>query len=663
MTVEKITAADPEARSADVIGDNVSHLAELFPEVMVEGKIDFDVLRQLLGDRVDDGQEKYGLNWHGKRRARQLALTPSTGTLRPCPDESVDWDTTQNLMIEGDNLEVLKLLQKSYAGKVKVIYIDPPYNTGNDFVYPDNFQDSIRNYLDLTGQVDSEGKKLSTNAESSGRFHTDWLNMMHPRLRLARDLLREDGVLFVSLDDTELGSLGFMLNELFGEENFVGRFVWRKKYTLSFRDDYMIPIHEYIVCYRRGSGLVLGDPRWESEDTTSVNPIFKSQNSRSVKTIRKGALLAGGGNTTIGPGPVKLPSQQIEFLQAASFKDGVLVADVQVEAGFAVGQEKLDRCQVEMSRKGAAYVVNEDTETWIRPISILFDYTKDDADFIYGQYQARRVVSTRQASSELAALLADGVFDNPKPTALLTYLVSVVSHEPGDIVLDFFAGSGTTAHAVMLHNQTSGSDWRYVLVQLPEPIPLSNGKPSAASLFCDGIARPRTLSELTKERLRRAATGIGKASHGRRGDTGFRVFKLDSSNIATWDPDASDLATSFDDHIEHLKADRTEEDVLFEVLLKLGLELTVPIETRAVTGKQVHSVGAGTLMMCLATSVELGEVEPLATGIIDWHRALGPGGDTTVVFRDDAFADDVTKTNLVETLVQHGFARKNIRSL
>ena len=214
--MQKLTADDPETQSADIVAGNIEQLQTLFPEAFTEGKVDFEVLKQLLGGAVDEREEKYGLNWHGKRRARQLALTPSTGTLRPCPEESVDWDTTQNLMIEGDNLEVLKLMQKSYAGKVKLIYIDPPYNTGKDFVYPDAFQDNIRNYLELTGQIDG-GRKISSNTESSGRFHTDWLNMMYPRLKLAQQLLTNDGVILVSIDEHEVTNLALVLNEIFGE--------------------------------------------------------------------------------------------------------------------------------------------------------------------------------------------------------------------------------------------------------------------------------------------------------------------------------------------------------------------------------------------------------------------------------------------------------------
>jgi adenine-specific DNA-methyltransferase len=226
--VKPITADDPLAQSENIVADNIEQIKALFPEAFTEGKIDFEVLKQLLGGAVDDGEEKYGLNWHGKRQARRLALTPSNGTLRPCPEESVDWDTTQNLMIEGDNLEVLKLLQKSYTGKVKLIYIDPPYNTGKDFVYPDNYKDSIKNYLELTGQVEG-GQKIGTNVESSGRFHTDWLNMMYPRIRLAKDLLRDDGVLIASVDDGELDNLRMVCAEVFGEENLIVQVIWRKR--------------------------------------------------------------------------------------------------------------------------------------------------------------------------------------------------------------------------------------------------------------------------------------------------------------------------------------------------------------------------------------------------------------------------------------------------
>ena len=257
--MKKLTANDPETKSPDLAAENVARLRALFPELVTEGAdgvaVNLDVLKQLVGDRaVTDAEEKYGLNWHGKRRARQLALTPSTGTLRPCPEDSVDWDTTQNLMIEGDNLEVLKLLQKSYAGKVKLIYIDPPYNTGKDFVYPDNFQDNIKNYLELTGQTGEGGKKLSSNTEASGRFHTDWLNMMYPRLKLALNLLRKDGVILISIDDHEIENLRRICNEVFGEENFVANMIWEKGRK---NDAKLVSVgHEYVLIFAKSLGYL-----------------------------------------------------------------------------------------------------------------------------------------------------------------------------------------------------------------------------------------------------------------------------------------------------------------------------------------------------------------------------------------------------------------------
>lgn len=253
--MKKLTAADAETRSADLVAENVERLKALFPEIVTEGPhgaaVNVDVLKALIGDQtVTDADEKFGLTWHGKRRARQVALTPSTGTLRPCPEDSVDWDTTQNLMIEGDNLEVLKLLQKSYAGKVKLIYIDPPYNTGKDFVYPDNFQDSIRNYLELTGQLEG-GTKISSNTEASGRFHTDWLNMMYPRLKLAKNLLTENGLIFLSCDDAELVDVTCALNEIFGEENFVAQLIWKKSYGGGAKVKHVVVLHDYVLCFAR----------------------------------------------------------------------------------------------------------------------------------------------------------------------------------------------------------------------------------------------------------------------------------------------------------------------------------------------------------------------------------------------------------------------------
>ena len=652
--MDKITATDPESHSEDLIGDNVKRLATLFPDAMVEGKVDFDVLKQLLGDTIDGENEKYGLTWHGKRRARQLALTPSTGTLRPCPDESVDWNSTQNLMIEGDNLEVLKLLQKSYAGKVKLIYIDPPYNTGKDFVYPDNFQDSIQSYLEITRQVDAGGTKLSTNLEASGRFHTAWLNMMYPRLRLARELLTEDGVLFVSIDDHEADHLRELLREVFHDENFLVTLIWNKQH--SQQQGIFKQYHEYVVVVSRdasalgniqgGDGEIdagalkkvsAGNPkseftfpagvRFEATDGFELTGTYGE--SEKVEVI-SGRMRCLGGKTTE---PVTLSAGWTQKNQMASWFRGEETLD-------SKGQRVLE---FYFSSSGKLKCRKERAS--ITPPSILPPYG---------------MVS--EQTEYLRELMGGVVFATPKPVQMLRDFISWFTSER-DIVMDFFAGSGTTGEALLRCEAEGLRGRRYLLVQLPEPLDVDDPAQREAAEYCDGLGVRRRITELTKERLRRAGVRVRSEYKTFGGDLGFRVFKLDSSNIAEWDPDTKDVAGSLDEHIDHLKTDRSETDILFELLLKLGLELTVPIETRVIAGKQVHSVGAGTLMVCLAASVALPEIEELATGMIEWHQALAPGGDTTVVFRDDAFADDVAKTNLVETLVQHGFARKNIRSL
>ena len=276
--MKKITAGDSASRSPDLIAENLEQMKALFPEAFTEGRVDFEVLKQLLGGTVDEREEKYGLNWYGKRQARQLALRPSTGTLRPCPEDSVDWDTTQNLMIEGDNLEVLKLLQKSYAGKVKLIYIDPPYNTGQDFIYPDNFRDSIRNYLELTAQADGDNHRLSTNTETSGRFHTDWLNMMYPRLKLARNLLRPDGSIFLSIDDNEVANCRLMCDDVFGQENFVAEIVWE---GANKNDARQIGVcHEYVLVYARLREQLERDWSIEKEGVEAVTKEIERLRSR-----------------------------------------------------------------------------------------------------------------------------------------------------------------------------------------------------------------------------------------------------------------------------------------------------------------------------------------------------------------------------------------------
>ncbi len=608
-TIEKLAVGDPDTQSADLVDGNIERLREIFPEAFTEGRVDFEVLRQLLGDHVEDGEERFGLNWKGKRAARRLALTPSTGTLRPAPEESVDWDTTQHLMIEGDNLEVLKLLQKSYAGKVKLIYIDPPYNTGGDFIYADSFQDSIGRYLELTGQSSANGEKAVSTPEAAGRFHTAWLTMMYPRLLVARDLLAQNGVLFVSIDDNEHHNLRHVLDEVFGPENFVGAVAW--KHTAQSKNDerYFARQYNTLLVYRRSEGA--GPFRLERTDAHNVNYGNPDDDPR-------GPWRSGD---TRSPNP--RPSLRFDIPTPS----GKTIAPPPNGWRWSATtiQEKIDSGEI---------IFSADETRIIRKI-----YLADQEGRVpENLWPTEDVGGTRDANRELQDIFGSAIFDTPKPTLLIRRMLELAT-EPDEsaVVLDFFAGSGATGHAVLLQNNEDEGDRRFVLVQLPEATDLEEFP---------------TIAEITKARLALAGEKIREANPMLTGDLGFRVFKLDSSNIREWDPQPEDLEAALELSVENLKADRTEQDILYELLLKRGIELTVPIETREIAGKPVHNIGAGTLFACLATPIERADAEPLAEGIAKWRDELDPAGEVRVIFRDSAFVDDVAKTNLAEILKQ-----------
>ena len=635
--MKKLTANDPETHSTNVIAENTEHLKTLFPEVFTEGKVDFEVLKQLLGGAIDEREEKYSLNWHGKRQARQLALTPSTGTLRPCPEESVDWNTTQNLMIEGDNLEVLKLLQKSYAGKVKLIYIDPPYNTGNDFVYPDDYRDNIKNYLELTGQIDSEKRKLSSNTEASGRFHTDWLNMMYPRLRLARNLLRNDGVIFVSIDDTEQGNLRTILSEIFGEENFQADISWQKRYTRSNNTVDFTTVVEHLLVYSKNEEF-------------SVNLL--------ERTPEADARYSNPDNDPRGP------------WKGASFLNP------------ATPQQRRNLCYP-IKNPNTGQVTNPSTNAWRRSAEEFERLMNEDRLYwgVKGDQpiptikmflsEARRITpinfwehgyagNTDDGTRELKAILGEKVFDNPKPVQLIRRILEHGS-DSESIVLDFFAGSGTTGHAVITQNASDGGKRRFILVQLPEPLCPEDKREQVAANYCNRIDKPQTIAEITKERLRRVADSIKSNGSMFSDDVGFRAFKLDSSNIREWSSKRENLEQSLIDSVEHLKSDRTEDDVVFELVLKLGLDLCKPLIKRNIAGKEVYGLDDGSLFVCLAPKLMCEDIDELAQGLIEWYRSLEFPGECVCIFRDAAFANDVVKVNLAAILEQSGL--KSLRSL
>lgn len=656
--MQKLTAQDPQTKSADLVTENVQHLKEVFPEAFVEGKVDFEVLKHLLGAAVDEKEEKYGLNWHGKRKARQIALTPSTGTLRPAPEDSVDWDTTRNLMIEGDNLEVLKLLQKSYAGKVKLIYIDPPYNTGKDFVYPDSFQDNIKNYLELTGQTDGTGQKLSSNTEASGRFHTDWLNMMYPRLKLARNLLKDSGVIAISIGQDELANLLHMAFEIYGEENLV-TICSRVMKTGGQKGVHFSPCVDYIAIFAKN--ILELAPFRDAISQNVVDKVYtkvaesgprKGQNYRSMGLYQ--AMLDKRANQRFY---IECPDGELVIPPGNSFptelKEG---AQITPNDGDGVWRWTYARYEREQKEDNIEFIKSERTSlvksdgsqaSWNVYYKIWLNDRLEDGQ-LPGNILEK--FESRHSSAELKAL--DIPFDFAKPSTLIKFLMTVCGVKEGEITLDFFAGSGSTGHAALELSAETSQNRPFICIQLPEHTKAESEERKAGF---------KAISEITIERLKRVGKELIKENPDSSSDKGFRIFRLASSNIQAWEPDSKNLAQTLEESVDHLKTDRTEQDILFELLLKLGIDLTIPVETQVVASHTVRSVGAGTLLVCLSPKIERKDAEPLALGIVKWHKTLTPAGETQAVFRDSAFADDVTKTNLAAILQQHGL--ENVRSL
>ncbi|MCG7877507.1 MAG: site-specific DNA-methyltransferase [Candidatus Thiodiazotropha endolucinida] len=632
--MEKMTEKD--GCSLDMVNENLQALKAIFPDAFTEDGVDFNALRQLLGDDIAEGEEKYGLNWHGKKKARQIALTPSTGTLRPCKDESVDWDTTQNLFIEGDNLEVLKLLQKSYAGKVKMIYIDPPYNTGNEFIYPDKYQDNLDTYLQYAGLKDEEGVvtssevRIERNSVNSGRYHTNWLNMMYPRIKLARSLLREDGSLWMSIDDNELGNLLDIGKSIFGDENFIACFVWHKRKSRENRKVFSVS-HDYVLCFSKN--------KESFEATRKLLPLTEEARSRysNPDSDPRGEWQSVSLNAQAGHGT---PAQFYDITTPSG-----RVVSLPSGRCWAVTKERLN----ELISDNRVWFGKDGSNV---PRQKIFLSEQEVGLTPHTLWSADEIGTTDTAKRSLNELF-DGVtvFDTPKPTGLMERIIQIADDREG-IFLDFFAGSSATAHAVCNVNVEDAGKRSYIMVQLPEPCD------EKSEAYKNGY---QTIAEIAKERIRRVAKSVRENDPEYSGDLGFKVFKLDSSNIIAWNPDRTDIESTLLNHTKHLMDGRSEEDVLYELLLKRGVDLTVPIEEKNVIGKSIYSIGYGVLFACLNETLSREEVEPLAQGIVDWHTELAPASDTQVVFRDSAFADDVSKTNMTAILEQHGIA--HVRSL
>lgn len=648
--MEKITNGHPLTQSPDFVKENLETLKKLFPTIVKEGKIDIEELQALLGNEVETEDEYYRFTWAGKSMARKEANKPSTGTLRPNKTDSKDWDTTQNIFIEGDNLEALKLLQKSYNGKIKVVCIDPPYNTGGDFVYKDNYADNLKNYLNNTGQLDEEGKKKNTNNESDGRYHSNWLNMMYPRLKLARNLMTEDGVIFISIDDNEVSNLKKICDEIFGEDNFVAKFI--HKNNSSKNQSKLVSVStEYFLCYAKSKQL-LNNYQWriEKKGASDIAKKFKelanlgldleeigleikemykrpkfSHLSRWNKVDEKGVFKDADLSREGG-------SKNYTIINPITSKECKIP-----ERGWGKSYEELIRLQ----KEDLIWYGDENTPPGQK------DYiTEDDVSVPDNFWYYDNSIDTREIKKMFGVL----IFENPKPQEMIQNILSLHSKND-DIVLDFFAGSGTTAISLLKLNSEDREKRKFICIQLPE---LIDPKSEAHKLGY------MTIADITKNRIKKAGDKIIAEigddlfnAGGSKLDIGFRAFKLDSSNINSWDGSLENLESNLLNSVNNIKENRTEEDVLYEILLKYGLDLTLPIEEKIIAGKTVYNVGMGSLFICLANDI----TTAVAEGIGAWKKEQDPA-TCRVLFKDNGFTD-VEKTNSIQVLKHYGIDEVN----
>lgn len=607
-------------KSLDLLEKNIDIIQKTFPEVMteeefngkVERKIDFDKLRFLLGDDVSGREERYELRWNGKNDAIRFAQTPSNGTLRPDKESSRNWDDTENLYIEGDNLEVLKLLQKSYFGKIKMIYIDPPYNTGKDFVYKDDFKDKTKKYLEQTGQ------SAVVNTESNGRYHTDWLNMMYPRLKVARNLLKDDGVIFISIDDNEVHNLRKICDEIFGEDNFISNICHKNRDGVS-NDKIISSNHNHILFYAKNYSII--HSQRDEYGIKRTEEDFKNYNKDDFDG--KGPYTL---NPVTGPGGAMKGNPYYEVLEIKNY--------------WRFGKERMEK----MIKEGIVVKINNNL------------YQKTYKSNMIGKKKGATtwwdsVGTTASGSKEIKKLFNKTVFDYSKPTSLLEYIINYCKEGKDDIVMDFFSGSATTAHAVMQLNAEDGGNRKFIMVQLPEITP---EKSEARKAGYENIC------EIGKERIRRAGDMIVNENKDKEGiedlDIGFKVFKLDSSNIKEWDPDYENLEYSLFERQDIIKMGRTNEDLLYEIIIKMGIELTVGIEEIKFGEKTIYNIGMGALLICLEDEI----TEDLVAEIPN-HKSIIDEMDTKVVFKESGFRSDSAKMNAIQKLKQFGIT--DVRSV
>ncbi|MDR3290731.1 MAG: site-specific DNA-methyltransferase [Methanobrevibacter sp.] len=652
-----------DGKSKNILEDNINKLKELFPEILTEDKIDFDKLKSVLTNEVDESPERYNFTWAGKSKSIAEAQKPSTGTLRPCKEESKDWDTTKNLYIEGDNLEVLKLLQKSYYDKIKMIYIDPPYNTGKDFIYPDSYKDNLENYLKMTGQVsnlekrENNGFKLSTNTETSGRFHTTWLNMMYPRLKLARNLLTDDGIIFISIDDNEQSNLKKICDEIFGESNFLGEIICLKGNAQNDAQNIQ-QNHDYALCYKKTNGELFLNIRTKKE-------VFKESNDYYYEGS---PLVTGGVGGTLNARPnlgytiyynpktkekIAIPDYNLELAkisndEAEVYEDKKELLEknyIKIRAPKKGPQLGCWTWALDKFNKEKDSILIKKTKNAYTPIKKVFVNEKDvyemKGHFYYNFIRKSPLKSFVEISSALGTKETSDLFDKhkffdfPKATKLIEYFFKC-SISMDDTILDFFSGSGTTAHSLLKLNSKDNGNRKFIMVQIPE----STDEKSEA--YKSGY---KTIDEIGKERIRRAGEKIKSESNNKNLDIGFKVFKLDSSNLNKWNPDYNDLEQTLIDSTNNLVEGRTELDLVYEIMLKYGVDLTLAIDEFNINDKNVYSIGYGSLLICLDDNI----TKEIAIPLIELKNKLSPE-TSRIVFKDNGFASDSDKTNIKESL-------------
>lgn len=610
--------------SPNLTQDNIARLRELFPGCVTEARgedgavklaVDFDQLRQELSAYIVEGsQERYHMNWPGKRESLLAANAPIAKALRPSREESVDFDTTKNLYLEGDNLDALKLLQEAYLGKVKLIYIDPPYNTGTDFLYVDDFAEDSQDFLIRSNQKNDTGERLVANTESNGRFHSDWLSMIYPRLRLARNLLAEDGLILISIDDHEVAQLRTLCDEVFGANNFVDCLVWKRRYGGGAKEKHIVGIHEYVLVYSREISLIPDMFINLSEDQVERYYRLKDDNFEKYGAYRLQPLEPAG-SMADRPNlrfPITAPDGTEVWPQRQWLWGKEKFAEA-ISLGILDFKNRDGKWQV--SRK--QYLKDPDgSQRKTKQVSII--------DGIYGQ----------GASAELGELFGDkNIFLFPKPSALIKHLISFIGEE--GIFLDFFSGSGSSAQAVIDFNAENSSNWRFIHIQLPEKCDESS------IAFKAGYA---TIAELGKERIRRAGKMAKRTNALLPIDAGFRVLKVDTSNMADvfYAPDALDKA-KFDMFVDNIKPDRTAEDLLFQVMLDWGVDLALPIAKETIQGKEVFFVDGNALVACFDAHGGVDE---------EFVKALAKHQPLRVVFRDAGFKDSAVKINVEQIFKQ-----------